>query len=686
MPTINEIIGGSSKPAGGTVNDIMQGQQPQEEPSTLSRLMEYMRTHTITGGPVAPQGNVDWRTIPSAGRNILEALPKMGAALDAWEREHIPGYKSAMEWLSSGDPTGLAEGYTDQPLTNEQIETGPGSLGWGMSQLGVSPETQKSVTQHQPQNPSEQLAMGAMEFAPNLVGGGAPLATKLLTRIAGPMAAMEGVGSAAGAISPALETPARFVTAVLTGGRRTGPTRELADAVSTLGSTEGGVAALSRMLRESGMGDAEIRAKLADLGLDANLMDVNPAALQAGGQIYAKGGTGRNILHEELTARDVGTQARTQTDLRQSLGPEVNETAQLEALQQRLRDLGQEQRQTHTAQMQPADLTSIVDDIDVRLGTEKSPEVRRALEQVRANLHVRKTAPNQPDVTEVASEPILSARQAIDEVLYDAKTGQLKEGLGRKTVQALTDLRAKINEQLDTANPTLRAKDVEIEQAAKDQQAYETGRSEVITTGRKTLSPEEFAGVWNNMASSERAQVQAGLTRTIDQMVGLKANDRVALKQAIVGEGKWNHQKIATIIGEENAANLVRTLQREATFQDTLNRVTRNSETAGRQSDIGLGEHPGTGAMRKGMALTAAGGLLAGPWAALVGAPLAVVDRALSAGGEGLMAGRRAELAKLLASGHTDQILKAIELLRQTGLKPPSPSAASAASQQEERR
>jgi hypothetical protein len=455
--------------------------------------------------------------------------------------------------------------------------------------------------------------------------------------------------------------------------------------VSTLGSTEGGVAALSRMLRESGMGDAEIRAKLGDLGLDANLMDVNPAALQAGGQIYAKGGTGRNILHEELTARDAGTQARTQTDLRQSLGPEVNETAQLDALQQRLSDLATEQRQTHGAQTQPADLQPIIDSIDARLGVEKSPTVRRALEQVRANLHVKKTAPNQPDQLEVGSEPILSARQAISEALYDAN-GQVKAGIGRKEEQALKEVYAEINKALDPANPTLRAKDVEIEQAAKDQQAYETGRSEVITTGRKTLSPEEFAGVWNDMAASERAQVQAGLTRTIDQMVGLKANDRVALKQAIVGEGKWNHQKIATIIGEENAANLVRTLQREATFQDTLNRVTRNSETAGRQSDIGLGEHPGTGAVRKGMALTAAGGLLAGPWAALVGAPLAVVDRALSAGGEGMMAGRRAELAKLLASGHTDQILRAIELLRQTGLKPPVSPATAAASQKEDRR
>ncbi len=70
---------------------------------------------------------------------------------------------------------------------------------------------------------------------------------------------------------------------------------------------------------------------------------------------------------------------------------------------------------------------------------------------------------------------MLSARQAISEMLYEAD-GTPKKGLGPKEDQVLKDIYAKVNEQLDPANPALRTADKEIAQVAKEKQAFEGGQ------------------------------------------------------------------------------------------------------------------------------------------------------------------------------------------------------------------
>jgi hypothetical protein len=602
----------------------------------------------LVTGETTPSGGGDFNlnVFPTAVRNILEGLPKAGSALWDWEREHIPGMQA----------------HTSPALTSQQIEQ-PIDIGLGAA--GMTPESIKERTQYQPQNPSEQLAMGATEFAPALLGGEGALAQKLLTRVGGPMAATEVAGRGAGAIDPALEAPVRFLTGIITGGRPTAPTAELADAVRTLNSTRGGVETLTQLLRNSGMSEAEIRGRLDELGVGpTNLMDVNPVALQAGQQIYAKGGEGRNIMHQALTERAAESGQRTDQTLRSTLGPEVDADARVKALQGRLRQLGNEQKQTHAAQTQPADLQSIVDNIDTRLGTEKSTAVRNALQTARDNLHVKKTAPNQPDVMETASEPILSARQAIDEVLYDARTGKLKEGLGRKTVQALQDVRSQINDALDQANPTLRAKDVQIEQAAKEETAFKSGRKDVLRTGDKALSPDEFNARLAKMSQAEKDQVLAGLTRTIDQIVGLTANNRFALKKAITGEGKWNHEKITALIGDAKANELLQSLKRESAYENTTNRITQNSKTA---ETINMEKgYPRLEAVADTLTKTGIGGALAGPHGALAGLGLGGMRYLIDRFGGKAADNLRTELARLLASNETNKILKAGHFADQT--------------------
>lgn len=632
----------------------------QAEPGWLERIGQYLTTpdpeavkameQDLQANPQNyPDPDFNLRTIPSALRSIVEGLPKAGSDLVDWERANIP----------------FADQILPAPLTDQQIEA---PLDYGINVgarlTGNDPKAAIAASKYQPQTPEEQLVSTGIQFLPALYGGGGPLATKMLTRVAGPMAATEGAGEIAHNVAPDLEPAVRLLAGVLTAGRPLAPTRELAAAADALNVSQGGVRALADMLRKTGMPEAELRAKLGELGVDANLMDANPGVLQAGQQIYSKGGVGRDVLAETLTARDRQGAGDTQVSLRRNLGPEVNETATLDALQQRLSDLGEQQRQAaRSGQTQPADVSSIVQEIDTRLATEKSPEVRRALEQMRDQLHIKKTAPTQPDVTETASEPILSTRQAIDESLYDA-SGQLKAGIGRKEKQARLDVRSKINEQLDVANPTLRAKDAEIEAAAKEKQAYGTGRDDVISKGGKTASPEEFAQVWDKMSTGERQTALKGLTRTIDEIVGTTGNDRVALKKIITGEGKWNHQKIAQVIGEEKAADLMRTLERQSVFQNTKNKVMENSKTA--ETTVPDTDPASIALARKAAKFGAGGGVVGGPVGAGLGMLAAGVDSALGGFGQRHLANLRGDLSRLISSGAVDEVLRARDLADRT--------------------
>jgi hypothetical protein len=475
------------------------------------------------------------------------------------------------------------------------------------------------------------------------------------------MAAMEGAGSVAGAIDPSLEPAARFVAGVVTGGRPAAPTQELANMVRVLKTTKGGVQVLSDLLKKSGMDDTEIQGNLAKLNMDApgtaNLMDVNPAALQAGERVYAKGDTGKTLLNKALTEREAGTSGRVEADLRSTLGPRVNKTAQLDALKQRLEAATEQQRASHAQQQQPVESQGIVDEIDADLANERTPGIRNKLQQIRDSLHVWDQQGKVGGVLDPSSKPVLSTRQAIKDMINDAKQAGRSHEYG-----LLSKYYDMINKQLDPANPALRAADAEIAAVKKEEEAFDFGRKNVITKGDETFSPEEFAGKWNTMGEAERAQARAGLTRKIDQMVGLKSNDRVALKEAIAGKGKWNHQKIAQIIGQENADKLVGSLEREATFQNTANRVMQNSKTA-ETYDPDKGHPVAEGV--KSIATKVGAGAGLGGWAgALGGLVLGGVHRGASAIGDAVTASRRTELARLLASGHTDEVMRAIAAMR----------------------
>jgi hypothetical protein len=302
----------------------------------------------------------------------------------------------------------------------------------------------------------------------------------------------------------------------------------------------------------------------------------------------------------------------------------------------------------------PADIDPIIADIDSSLATERGSGAQSILKDVRRMLTIDKTAPNQPDVAQTASEPLLKARQAIKDKLYN-QDGSPKD-IGGGEAYILKDLYAKINEALDPANPALRAADAKIEQAGKEGRAFDVGKKDVLRTDPNTaISPEQFARDWAKLGGAEKAALRQGLTAKIDAIRGTTANERAALKRIVLGE------KIAEIIGQTEADNLVRGMTREATFQDTKSGVLHGSKTASTQT---FDEQPrfieGT---KSAIDRTAAGGALAGVEGAVTGLAIAPFKAGLDKLGDVLTASKRAELGRLLASDRPDRIVNAIRML-----------------------
>nr|WP_244612335.1 hypothetical protein [Brucella sp. 10RB9215] len=84
--------------------------------------------------------------------------------------------------------------------------------------------------------------------------------------------------------------------------------------------------------------------------------------------------------------------------------------------------------------------------------------------------------------------------------------------------------------------------------------------------------------------SAQTFRMKQAARADIDRQVGTKANDVVALKNVLKGEGDWNRDRIGMLFGQERADKALSLLDREARFANTNNDVTGNSFTAARSA------------------------------------------------------------------------------------------------------
>lgn len=601
----------------------------------------------------------------------------------AFDGSNVPGYDQETGMVP--DPydgaksfgAGLRRGVEGLAGIRGDVNQAQGGIvGWLAGKLGADPETQKIIRSvaskvspmpmvpgsqdyrdtitdplfgksHEPQTTEGEYARTIGEFGVGALAPGGPI-RKLA------MAVVPGVASeAAGQYTEGTpyETAAR-IGAGLAGGLAAAP-RLAATSATRLAAKEAGTGtkALTRIIKQmqrDGLSPADIQRKLRELGPDATLMDVGPNLRQEGQRIYAKGGEGRGIIDQTLTARDQTANARIRGEVNANLGPAPVPSQINDGIAANQRSLDPVYRET-VRNGNAVDTQGIANALEsdiVNLRGSAQATARR----VRGMLNVEGA-----DVLDPSPSTLHETRKAID--------GMLATEADPNTIRVLTRARQEVDNVLAQSVPGLKDVDAQFSELARQHEALGRGQ-QVLDSGRTAPRPTELARDVQEGAlprgnqigpSAVPVRLREGARAEIERIIGTNANDRVALQKLIKGEGDWNRDRLATLFGQDRADRVVSVVDRERTFAETSNRVMKNSATAER-----MPENNPSGVREAFMA----GGPKSLAWSAMVRGVESAVDKFRGASA----AARDADVARLLTPEDKNRLVTA--LLKANGGKP----------------
>jgi len=351
--------------------------------------------------------------------------------------------------------------------------------------------------------------------------------------------------------------------------------------VNNVGGGSQAEKALTRALTSDGVTDPG--AALNALGDGAMPMDLGSNLKRQAGALASTPGEGQQIVRSAIGERDAGANQRVQDAINQNLGPAVppsqitgrSPTGErlgkpgarrgLTGIQEKLGPEYERALQGSKA----ADTEAIANDIQSMIVNERGA-ARTALQGVLNDLSVIGT--NQLDPSPRA---LLNTRHALDGAIGDTQDTNVQ--------RVLTNVRKKIDTELARVVPNVKAIDQKYERLAKQIEAVDEGQK-IFSAGRESPWPQELSIRINEGGPVIKGRLAQGARSEIERIVGNKTNDRVALRDLIKGDGDWGRQKLTQLFGKDKADGIISVLDREATFADTSQVVTRNSETAARQA------------------------------------------------------------------------------------------------------
>lgn len=350
-------------------------------------------------------------------------------------------------------------------------------------------------------------------------------------------------------------------------------------------------------------GPAAVRARMQELGPDAMLTDAGPAFLGKAQGASLNSDEARSVLQGALTARDVGTNQRIQSDVNRALGPAEDPLTVSNAIKARrtqvdsvnypaaldnapavktapiMRDLVDRIDQAPVGSMEHKALSSLQ---KMLTKTEREPMLDAGGYQVYDKLGNEKfmDVPYSHDDANVLHK----VKGELDNVIeYDAPGLGVPAGALSRQQTALKQMRHSINEALETQVFGYAAANRQSAALARQGDAVQLG-TQYLGSGKTTASPGRFADEFTKLQPAEQAAFATGSRGEIDRVLGTKANDLQALRGELQGEGGWNAAKLGTVHGQPAAGVLASSVDRNLAFRKSYSDVVQNSQTAQRQA------------------------------------------------------------------------------------------------------
>lgn len=401
-----------------------------------------------------------------------------------------------------------------------------------------------------------------------------------------------GFGAVTGAAAPALGQ------AIGAGVRKVSNSLANRSAAKGADMTPGALSKLNRAVIDDGLDALAMRGQLDELGPDAMLMDLGPNLQRQAGALAATPGRGQEIIREAVGHRNAGANQRVISGLDDALGPVPNPRGINDAIRQGQRDLAPAYEEAFK-NASPVDTSQLASRLDTQASVRRGPGQKAATE-IRKWLNV-----SSDGVLDTNPYTLFQTRNAID--------GRLATEADPQAIALYTNARQQIDELLARNVPGIKMADAQYQELARQNEGLRTG-VKALDSGREALRPEELRQAITEGVNPDGLMVgpsgntfrmQQAARADIDRQVGTKANDVVALRNVLKGEGDWNRDRIGMLFGQDKADNALNLLGREARFADTSQIVTRNSETAARNAamqELGGDAAPKFGARESFMA------------------------------------------------------------------------------------
>lgn len=305
--------------------------------------------------------------------------------------------------------------------------------------------------------------------------------------------------------------------------------------------------------------DSTPEQRLTELGPDAMLMDAGPNLSQQAATITTLPGKGQDIVRDALTERKAGASARVQDDVSAAMGPKSDLVATADTISK--------ERAAISKPLYDKAYATPIEPTDEMMEVLQRPAGKAAL-----NRAIKLAADEGIPLTDFDTKTFDYVKRALDDAIAVGR----RQGKNQE-VQALDGIRKTIVKGVDEQNPTW----------ASARRAY-AGPSEVLdaiqqgqSVFQRTLSPDELRAELAELSVAGRQGYLQGARQAVEQIMGTARNDAGAAARELADRG-WNREKLAVLVGPQQADRLVSGLRREQAFANTTDRVTRNSETAAR--------------------------------------------------------------------------------------------------------
>jgi hypothetical protein len=342
--------------------------------------------------------------------------------------------------------------------------------------------------------------------------------------------ALSAIPAMGGTAGPTIAAAEKFTGPILTGRARSLVTRGLDDA---------------------GIPINQAGPRMQEIGPDAVLADLAPRLQGQAQAIATMPGPGQQTVVDALRFRAAGRDARIMGDVNDTLGPATTPTQFQTGIKDAKTALSPEYQKAFAN-------ARAVDTGDVALGLESIAvnargEAQAVANQIRSMLNVAGTDQLDPN-----PQTLFEVRKAIDGMFDTVQDGNAR--------RVLSETRKQVDGLLSQAVPGIKEVDAKFAALAKKGEAFDTGQT-ILDSGRTALRPPEVESIVRTATPDVLEGLSAGARAEVDRIIGTTANDLVALKRALGGEGDWNRARLAAVFGQDKADRLLQVVAREMRYK-----------------------------------------------------------------------------------------------------------------------